>query len=156
MTRIKTTPIPKNIDIFKVLSKINATDSCWHWLGTIESQGYGVFSVKNEKINKRQNIKAHRYIFSVFNSRLKSGYVIDHICKNRDCVNPNHLRQVTVYENNVTYSSSPIAKNKFKTHCIRGHHLHGENVGGVGYRYCMTCKRDSNAKYRAKVRGNVL
>lgn len=130
----------KNIDVNRFLSKISASDNCWTWLGTPTKTGYGRFK------NKGEMYYAHRVSYSIFNGEIKKDLVIDHICKNRLCVNPEHLRQVTISQNVKENSNAPSAINREKTTCIRGHLLSGENLryenGKQGIkRICKICKK---------------
>lgn len=62
---------------------------CWNWLGGT-SRGYGIF----------RGVKAHRWSYEHLVGPIGEGMVIDHLCRNPSCVNPGHLEQVTVAENN--------------------------------------------------------
>jgi len=73
-------------------------DGCWYWMGTLQtnqwkSHWYGRFSVR------MKNFLAHRVAYSMWVGPLVAGLVIDHVCHNPTCVNPDHLRQVTQAEN---------------------------------------------------------
>lgn len=82
-------------DICKLLSKIkvNPDSDCWEWAGHRNDSGYGIIT---KTINgKKSQYRAHRAIYSVFIGNLDLDMVIDHTCRNRACVNPDHLRQVS-------------------------------------------------------------
>lgn len=70
-----------------------APTGCWEWDGTLSVEGYGVF-----RENYRQ-IKAHRWTYEQFVGPIPDGLTIDHLCRNRRCVNPAHLEPVTAGEN---------------------------------------------------------
>ncbi len=74
-------------------NRVIKTDSCWIWNGTKSSDGYGKLG-RNGK-----TIRAHRYSYMINGRELIDGLVLDHLCKNTLCVNPSHLEQVTVGEN---------------------------------------------------------
>lgn len=121
-------------------SKISVVKGgCWHFLGSIAKSGYGVVSIANGKRSKV--MLAHRVSYLIFNGKLEEGLVIDHICRNRKCVNPDHLRQVTRNENVLENSESLQAKNAKKTHCPSGHEYNEKNTRIYnGWRYCKACK----------------
>lgn len=72
--------------------KVQKTDSCWNWTGCILKKGYG------QTYNGKQQY-AHRAAYELVKGPIPSGLVIDHLCFNRRCVNPDHLEPKTVYEN---------------------------------------------------------
>lgn len=69
------------------------TESCWNWTGAIRNDGYGSFSLNGIKV------MAHRFSWSHFNGNIPDGELIDHMCHNRACVNPEHLRLATYKQN---------------------------------------------------------
>jgi len=116
---------------------------CWTWTrGNAGPDEYGL--VYNGKKNKRR--MAHRVSYEAFNSTtIPDGLVIDHLCKNKLCVNPDHMRVVTNKEN-VLCGDGITAQNKRKTLCKRGHDL---RVRKDGYRGCPTCKKEWQIRQRS-------
>lgn len=127
---------------------IDTETGCWEWLGTLDG-GYGRMGLK------RRTISAHRWAYEHWREPIPDGLIMDHICKNRRCVNPWHLRVVSYWENSVRYADSSVsAINNRKTHCPRGHPYWGHNllIEPNGARSCRTCKYARSAEYRARKR----
>lgn len=142
--------LAKEIPIFEdhsgFLSKIKVIQEteCWEWNGEVNSAGYGIYNLGKERF------RSHRVSYSIFNNRLSPYLVIDHKCRNRKCCNPDHLREVTKYINNIENSISPLALNKEKDHCKNGHELTVENTyirpRNEKGRDCRTCRSIRNKK----------
>lgn len=115
---------------------------CWEWQGYLDSNGYGHFG-KNF---------AHRLYYELFTDEaIPAGMHVDHLCRNRKCVNPEHLEPVSPREN-ILRGVGAGARNARKTHCNRGHEFTEENTrlmsrkNGEVARQCKACNR---AKQRA-------
>lgn len=134
-------PIPSlsASDIKRFWSKVKrgADHECWPWSGSISSGGYGVFS-----IGASRQVKAHRVAFTLRVGVIESGLTIDHVCRNRRCVNPLHLEMVTGRENSMR-GIGVGALNRRKTHCPYGHPYDDVSYTGIG-RVCRTCRRAFN------------
>lgn len=146
---IKETREIKKVNKERFLSKIDkkSDDECWMWLGTVATGGYGRFqSYKNRYL-------AHRISYFIHHGHVDKNLLVDHICRNRLCVNPKHLRQVDERTNTLENSAGPAYMNKIKEYCIHGHEYSKENTGfdpKKTRRYCLLCKKESNRLYRLK------
>lgn len=107
---------------------------CMPWPGTVDN-GYGVITVKCKKIG------AYRAVYENLHGPIASGMCIDHLCRNKICVNPKHLEQVTT-KVNVYRGIGPSAQNIKKTRCPLGHRLSGKNLyQHNGRRHCRECRK---------------
>src|ERR1700693_1847371 len=111
------------------------TDSCWLWKSPIARNGYARFSV-------RSNLKVlvHRFAFSKVVGEIPPELTLDHLCRNRACLNPWHLEPVTM-RINILRGNGFAAKNARVTHCPKGHEYSAGNI------YCKN--RDGARKCRA-------
>ncbi len=117
---------------------VDRAEGCWNWLGSKDTKGYG-------KINSGGRfghpLFAHRVSWELVNGSIPDGLEIDHKCRNRGCVNPDHLEVVTHQENlarSVRYAP---------THCPQGHKYTEENTYVYkGRRNCRECRRQGYRK----------
>lgn len=125
--------------------KVEKTDSCWNWLGG-KTAGYGRIKIKNKCVY------AHRFSYSLLKGKLDPNLTIDHLCRNRACVNPDHLEQVTM-KINVLRGIGASAINAKKTHCKKGHEYTKENtyVYENNWRMCKTCTKLYYKENRNKI-----
>lgn len=88
-------------------------------------------------------------VYELFKGKIGDGLVLDHLCRNRVCVNPDHLEQVTIGEN-VRRSPLHGVSGRAKTHCPSGHEYSGENLkrSKDGTRVCVTCRRAKDERRR--------
>jgi hypothetical protein len=109
---------------------------CWLWLGEIKPNGYPTHWVD------KRHVHAHRFSYERYRGKLAPKLVIDHLCRNRWCVNPDHMEEVTQRVNVLRGIGIP-AVNAKKTHCKQGHLLAGDNlISKGGTRICRTCKNE--------------
>ena len=129
--------VQQNTGIFVTLN--GKRSECWMWMGSLNVGGYGNIMVNG--FEQKAHIFSYLLRFGPFNTDL----VLDHLCRNRWCVRPNHLEPITQIEN-VLRGNSPAAANAKKTACGLGHPLDGINSVS-GYRYCKTCQRANAARF---------
>lgn len=117
---------------------------CWEWTARLNRDGYGEFWWDDRAQ------KAHRVAYELMVGPIPDGLTLDHLCRNRCCVNPNHLEPVSITVN--IRRMRPDGE----TECPRGHPLTGDNVGtrtgrnGRPWRVCRRCDRERQmAKYHA-------
>jgi hypothetical protein len=73
---------------------------CVLWLGELNSAGYGRISQGNNHVGKRVRYLAHRVSYELAKGQVPEGMELDHLCRVRCCINPEHLEPVTRSENN--------------------------------------------------------
>ena len=142
--------------------KVEKTTECWNWTAGV-SYGYGIFSIRDPLYKKRKNgypRRAHQVSLRLHGIYIDPKKVVDHICLNRKCVNPKHLRQVTSTEN-VFHGSGRALKNRNKTHCDSGHAFNKENTRyyfykGRKHRACRMCHRRFTKEFREKKKHGII
>ena len=133
-------------DAMRFSEKWTLAGDCWQWTAAVDVHGYGRF-----RHDGRMKL-AHRAAYEGLVGTVPAGLDLDHLCRNRACVNPDHLEPVTRSEN---LSRSPLmARGQEKTHCPRGHGYTPENtrITTRGARACRACE---NARNREKARAGV-
>ena len=129
----------------RLWAKVEITGFCWLWTGATDSHGYGKF-----KLDRRDR-GAHRLVYEILVGPIPPGLQMDHLCRVRRCVNPDHLDVVT-NRDNALRGWGFAAANATKTHCSKGHPFDVINtrVRINGGRQCRACDRE--VKRRAYAR----
>lgn len=124
-------------DRFSTKYIIDQVSGCWNWTAS-KHLGYGQIGAGRRP---SKPLFAHRVSFELHKGPIPADLVVDHMCRNRACVNPDHLRLLTRGDN-VLCGDTLSAANAAKMECINGHafDVHGKtNADGV--RVCMECRR---------------
>ena len=123
---------------------------CWLWIGNITHDGYPYWGTTGNK-----SIYAHRFLYEQEVGPIPKGLTLDHTCRVRNCVNPEHMDPCTLIEN---ISRGNYGWRKRQTHCKHGHEFTSENTyfdpkggrNGGGRRICRACGRLAQKAYLAK------
>lgn len=142
----------RNVSVLeRLLSKVSVPVSggCWLWEGGKTSEGYGSMWYGERRRS------AHRTAYELSKGEIPKGLDLDHLCRVRHCVNPQHLEAVNRREN--CRRGDCGKHNKVKTHCKNGHPYSGDNIivrkRRTGGRDCRECNREQ-ARKRRQLCGN--
>lgn len=126
-------------------NKVAITEGCWLWTAALR-QGYAAFWLG-------KTMPAHRFAYEALIGPIPDGLQIDHLCRNRSCVNPNHMEAVTAQSNSLRAPTGGAA-NAMKSRCSRGHPFIGTNleIQADGRRCCRTCRLDGRRRREAERR----
>lgn len=130
----------------RILQTVTRTEAgCWH--RTAYQNGTGYTRIFCGPKGERMYLLAHRVMYVAAYGPIPEKATIDHICENRSCCNPAHLRIIPFGDNVLRSKGNPFAINARKTHCIHGHELPPYVRGGK--RKCRPCARDAQRRYSA-------
>ena len=143
--------LPQMKDSFWSRVQLDCLDGCWEWKGYTTPHGYGRLTMNG----KRQ--QAHRWAWELYAlPEVKQGQSLDHLCRNRVCVNPDHLEIVSLSVNSLR-GEGFYAQNARKTHCVNGHEFTPENImpkvttcGSKLGRECRRCAYIRSRTYSIK------
>jgi HNH endonuclease len=134
----------------RLFAKFTVSDGCWEWTAA-KTNGYG-------RIGRGRrgdgHVYAHRAIYEILVGPIPDGLVIDHLCRNRSCVNPDHMEIVT-HKENIRRGFAPSAISVRNSVCQKGHPLSGSNLyvqPSNGKRKCKTCRLDYQREWYANRR----
>ena len=145
--------VDKNMEkiavLFKERTKKSQFGDCILWTGYVDKFGYG-------KLHISYVFGVHQIAYTVSNGEIPKNLVVDHLCRNRCCVNTDHLRLITQKEN-ILCGAGPTAINSRKEKCSNGHPFSEENTAIINntkqnrkFRICRICRRANLKKWRAK------
>lgn len=129
---IKPYPRKRSEPLYRFFEKVEVTETCWRWTATKSHDGYGLFKA----IPGTNYVRPHRWLYEQLVAPIPDGLTIDHLCRVRLCVRPEHLEPVTALENHRRWVAAI-------THCKRGHPFDAANTRWVSptKRSCRACAR---------------
>lgn len=123
------------------VAQVGNVCECWIWTAALNNAGYGAFGLDGKIV------RAHRLAYESTIGSVPVGLELDHLCRDRACVNPYHLEPVT---HQVNMQRGDTGKHLAdRTHCPSGHEYTPENTRIYrSMRYCRECMRITNARKR--------
>lgn len=129
---------------------VDPVSGCWEWKRGKDTWGYGQIGIQVD--GRTKQLQAHRVSYELHVGKIPDGLELDHLCRNRACVNHSHLEPVTT-RINVLRSLGPAAINAQKTHCHHGHPFDEINTGTHrGKRFCRECRRKQDRERKIELR----
>lgn len=132
----------------RVQEPFDVQNDCWMWTGSKTGNGYG-----QVWLNTKEKEAAHRVAYKMFVGPIPEGFHVDHLCRNRLCVRPDHLEPLSAHLNIGQW-------HRARTHCRKGHPYDRENTRyrlreDRIYRQCRICDREGRRGLRTRKRGLI-
>ena len=134
-------------------TKVEKTPACWNWMAS-KTGGYGRFPVNGHPSGRKYQ-RAHRVSYEMHKGPIPDGLVLDHLCRNPSCVNPDHLEAVTNRENVCRGAGVNFVTHR-SGYCRRGHPRTPENLIGRDCRICKNQRRREAWRRRSGFTPGVL
>lgn len=129
--------------IDRAMARLSYDHGCWRWGGALDPNGYGRIS------NRNGTQLVHRVVYQALVGPIPDGFVLDHLCRNPTCVNPDHMDVVTMREN------VDRGRSKAKSHCKWGHEYTPANtLIRKDKRVCRECNRQWQNRYQMDKRAH--
>ena len=150
----KVSPVLTEKDLKRLWSKVvkgPGENDCWGWTDVLSKDGYAYLGVDGRKGGK---FLVHRLLYELMIGPIPEGKELDHLCRNRWCVRPDHQEPVT-RQVHILRGETIVARNAVATHCPQGHPYDMFNTYWYkGSRQCRRCKILGRAR-RIKARKEV-
>lgn len=157
MTTVNATTSYRPIDRSRFTSNVVVdANGCWIWQRKLDNDGYGRIAASRN--GKPTAALAHRAAYETFVGVIPQGLELDHLCRVRSCVNPEHLEPVTHVENTRRADRGAGQYQAAKTHCPQGHPYDEANTyrPKPNLRQCRTCMRKASAAWKARTAAQKL
>ena len=142
-------PVPTSEDVQRFMQRVDVTPECWLMSGS-QAGGYVQFQYQGKRI------MSHRFAYIAFEGGIPDELEIDHLCRTKNCVNPDHLEPVTTRENLRRDPNNLSTINASKAECVRGHDFSDSYLMPNGERRCLHCAKINNRLWYERNRSEVL